>query len=149
MRYPPEFEQVLRQRFGADLRIEDFIPPVFIEMQGEILDYDPEERTLTARFPNEVRYQNPHAVMQGGIIAAAIDNAIGPLSFLSAPINLTREMTVKYKKAITEDFSYVVVKARVEKIDPPYLYLTARAESEDGLLFALAKAKHFILPEKA
>lgn len=144
---PSAFEHAFQAQFGPDAKLEDFIPPIFREMKGEILAYDPDAKSLTARFPTERRYHNPYEVMQGGIIAAAIDNTLGPLSVLVAPPNLTREMAVKYKKAVTEEFHYVIVKGWVESIEPPYLLLAARVESEDGQLFARAKAKHFILPE--
>jgi len=141
------YERAFQAQFGLDANLDDFIPPVFREMKGEILDYDPESQTLTTRFPAEDRYHNPYQVMQGGIIAAAIDNTLGPLSVLVAPPNLTREMTVKYKKAVTGEFQYVIVKGWVESLEPPFLFLAARLESDDGQLFALAKAKHFILPD--
>lgn len=146
--FPPKFEQAFRERFGPDTNLVDMVPSVFKEMAGELLDYDPLSRTLIGRFPVMARYQNPYKVMQGGMIAAAIDNVMGPLSVLVASPNLTREMTVKYKKAVSEEFSFVVVKAWVEKIEPPYLWLAARVESEDGVLFARAKARHFILDQE-
>jgi len=34
--------------------------------------------------------------MQGGMIAAAVDNTIGPLSFLVAAPNVTRRLEMKY-----------------------------------------------------
>lgn len=146
-RVSPAFEHAFQAQFGPDAKLNDFIPPVFREMKGEILDYDPDTQTLIARFPAESRYHNPYQVMQGGIIAAAIDNTLGPLSVLVAPPNLTREMTVKYKKTVTKEFKNVIVRGWVESIEPPYLLLAARVESEDGQLFARAKARHFILPE--
>jgi acyl-coenzyme A thioesterase PaaI-like protein len=145
--FPPAFVRAFQAQFGSDADPDVFIPPVFQEMNGQILEYDPDSHTLTARFPAESRYHNPYRVMQGGMIAAAIDNTFGPLSVLVAPPNLTREMTVKYKKAVTEEFQFVVVNGWVESLEPPYLLLAARVESEDGQLFARAKARHFILPE--
>lgn len=143
---PVAFLQALRARLGADARPEEFVPPVFLEMQAQIVSYDSQAQLLTVRVPNPRRYQNPYRVMQGGMIAAAIDNAIGPLSVAAAPPNLTRELTIKYKKAISEEFSHILVRAWVEKLNPPYLFLAARVESEQGDLFARATARHFILP---
>jgi acyl-coenzyme A thioesterase PaaI-like protein len=145
--FPEAFESAFQAKFGDDANLEDFIPPVFREMKGEILAYDLDSQTLTARFPAEIRFHNPYRVMQGGMLAAAIDNTLGPLSVLVAPPNMTREITVKYKKAVSEEFKAVVVKGWVVSFDPPYLLLAARVESEDGQLFALASARHFILPD--
>ena len=41
--------------------------------------------------------------MQGGMIAAAVDNIVGRLSMLIAPPNFTRNLEMKYKKAINSD----------------------------------------------
>jgi len=49
-------------------------------MKGEVIDYDMEHETLTNRFPVLAEHLNPYGNIQGGIIAAAIDNTIGPLS---------------------------------------------------------------------
>ena len=148
-KYPPEFAAAFAVRFGQDGKIEEKIPPVFREMEGRILGYDAEARTLTAQFPTRPRFHNPYGTMQGGIIAAAIDNTIGPLSTLNAPPNLTRDLSVKYKKPVTDDLGYIIVIARLERIEPPFVFFSARVESPDGLLMARASARHYILPEQA
>jgi acyl-coenzyme A thioesterase PaaI-like protein len=84
--------------------------------------------------------------MQGGMIATAIDNAFGPLSLLIAPPNVTRHLEIKYKKPVTLYYSYIFVKAKVKEVKNPYIYLSARVESETEELFALAKAVNYILP---
>lgn len=145
--YPLEFVAAFAARFGPDGNVEDRIPPVFREMEGRILAYDATARTLTAQFPTRPRFHNPYGTMQGGIIAAAIDNTIGPLSTLSAPPNLTRDLTVKYKKPVTDDLGHIIVIARLEQIEPPFVFFSARVESPDGLLLARASARHYILPQ--
>jgi len=52
-------------------------------MEGEFIDLV-EGISLTARFPNKDRYMNPMGFMQGGIITAAIDNTVSPLSYMLA-----------------------------------------------------------------
>jgi acyl-coenzyme A thioesterase PaaI-like protein len=58
-------------------------PKVFVDMDGEFIDFV-EGESLTVRFPNKERYMNPLGFMQGGIIVAAMDNAIAPLSYMLA-----------------------------------------------------------------
>jgi acyl-coenzyme A thioesterase PaaI-like protein len=53
-------------------------------MRAKVVGYV-EGESMTVRFPFDVRFTNPMGVMQGGMIAAAIDNALGPLSYLVAP----------------------------------------------------------------
>lgn len=77
----------LRAKLPDDADIE--IPPkVFTDMGGALIRYDDGE-ALTARFPVRERYQNPMQYMQGGMIVAAIDNTLGPLSYLVAPPSVT------------------------------------------------------------
>ena len=66
-------------------------PPVFTSMQGEFVDFDLEEGILVTRFPVRQDYLNPYGAMQGGMVAAAVDNTLGPLSMLVAPPNVTRK----------------------------------------------------------
>ena len=63
-------------------------PKVFSDMEGEFIDFV-EGETLTAHFPNRERYINPFGFMQGGIIVAAIDNTIAPLSYILGPTNIS------------------------------------------------------------
>jgi acyl-coenzyme A thioesterase PaaI-like protein len=144
---PPEFLDAYRERLGIENEIEDHIPPVFIEMEGRILAFDQEAGTMEARFPVLTRYQNPFKYMQGGMIAAAIDNTFGPLSFLVAPPSVTRNLEVRYRKAVTEDHAFILVKARVEKREGAFLYLSARVENDQGELVAVANARHYIVKE--
>lgn len=124
----------------------DHIPPVFREMKGQIVSYDLEVGMLTCRFPVETRYQNPYGTMQGGMIAAAIDNTFGPLSVLVAPQNVTRHMEIRYKRPITAEYKYITVTATLHSREDPYLELRARVRTDTGELAATANARHYILP---
>jgi uncharacterized protein (TIGR00369 family) len=73
-----EFQQMTTQFPDAQLP-----PNCFSVMKGKYLDY--ELRTmLKISFPVLSEFLNPMKSMQGGIIAAAFDNVIGPLSYLAA-----------------------------------------------------------------
>ena len=63
-------------------------PPIFVAMQCEVLEYNEEEKTLTTKMPVLEQWLNPYGTMQGGMIDAAMDNAVGPLSLLVAPMNI-------------------------------------------------------------
>ena len=43
------------------------------------------------------------------MIAAAVDKAVGPLSMLIAPPNFTRNLEMKYKKAINSELGHITV----------------------------------------
>ena len=57
-------------------------------------------------------YLNPYGNMQGGIIATAIDNTIGPLSMLVSKPNFTRYIQVKYGRIIPPEIDYIYVTAK-------------------------------------
>ncbi|MCB1193262.1 MAG: PaaI family thioesterase [Leptospiraceae bacterium] len=75
-------------------------PKVFLDMQGEILEYE-RKKMLKVAFPILERYANPMGNMQGGVVAAAFDNTFGPLSFLIAcrPVT-TLDMNINYIRPI-------------------------------------------------
>lgn len=55
-------------------------PPVFVELGGEFVDFDP-GRSLTAEWPVSDRHRGPSGRLQGGILAAYFDNTVGPTPF--------------------------------------------------------------------
>ena len=120
-------------------------PPVFTAMQGEFVAYDPDRATLTARFPILESYLNPYGTMQGGMIAAAVDNTLGPLSMLVAPPNVTRQLGLTYSRPITLDARQILVTARLCGRDGLRLHLRAEVTDLDGHRLARAKAVHWIV----
>lgn len=124
---------------------EDPIPPIFYQMQGRIIEFDLDPGRLVARFPVLSWYQNPYGTMQGGMIAAAIDNALGPLSQLLASKNFTRTLEIKFKKPILPEHEYITVEAKLVERDGDFLILSASVRNSQGELAAVAKARHYVL----
>jgi uncharacterized protein (TIGR00369 family) len=114
-------------------------PPCLLDMQAEPLEYVDGER-LVMRFPVLERYQNPFGYMQGGYLLAALDNTIGPFSFLVAPPSVTAQITINYVRPVTPDQAHVTCIATVLERTRRTLYLTGRAVGDDGRLFAIAQA---------
>jgi len=116
-------------------------------MQGEFLAYDAEAGTLTTHFPVLDHYLNPYGSMQGGMVAAAIDNTLGPLSMLVAPPNVTRRLEIKYSRAVTADLGHVLVEARFLERDGRWLHFKADVRDEGGALLARARATHWVVDD--
>jgi uncharacterized protein (TIGR00369 family) len=114
-------------------------PPCLLDMQAEPVEYLEGER-LVMRFPVLGRYQNPYGYMQGGFVLAALDNTIGPFSFLIAPPSVTAQVTINYVRPVTEDQAHLTCIATVLERTRKALYLTGRAVGEDGRLFAITQA---------
>ena len=122
-----------------------FPPPVFDAMKGEVIDFDLENETLTNKFPVLSEHLNPYGSMQGGIIAAAIDNTIGPLSMLVSPPNFTRYLAVKYGKIVSPELGYIYIIASYTGKKKRQLFFEAIVQDSDGNKLASAKATHWVI----
>jgi acyl-coenzyme A thioesterase PaaI-like protein len=84
--------------------------------------------------------------MQGGIISAAIDNTIGPLSMLVASPNVTRKMEVKYFNGIESSIDFVYVTAKFLEQKKRLLYFDASVDDEtEKIKYATAKSTHWVV----
>jgi uncharacterized protein (TIGR00369 family) len=122
-------------------------PKVFIDMEGEFIDFV-EGETLTARFPNKERYMNPLGFMQGGIIVAAIDNTMAPLSYMLAPPNITKEINTTFKRPITKSDRFIDVTASMIEKTSTHITLQAEVRNEKGKLAARGIAHCVFIKER-
>ena len=122
-------------------------PPVFLAMQGEFISFDREGGVLKARFPVLPEQLNPYGSMQGGMIAAVIDNTLGPLSMLVAPPNFTRRLELKYRRSVTPGLGSVSVIGKLVEQKKRQLYFHASVIDDDGNELASARAVHWIVNE--
>jgi uncharacterized protein (TIGR00369 family) len=128
----------LRERLSAfpDLLLP---PPCIEDMQAEVLELEDPDH-LRLRFPVLPRYRNPLGFMQGGIIAAAVDNTIGPFSYLVAPPSVTTQMSLNYLRPVPSGMPYIDCEARLlERSGKTTLY-HGRVFSPEGKLLVLAQA---------
>lgn len=110
-------------------------PKVFIDMEGEFIEFVPNEK-LVVRFPNKDRYMNPFGFMQGGVLVAAMDNTISPLSYASAPPSITKEIKTKFKRPVKRVEEYVDVVASIVEKASSFILLKAEVLNEKGKLVA-------------
>ncbi|MFN2195809.1 MAG: PaaI family thioesterase [Anaerolineales bacterium] len=120
-------------------------PKIFTEMQSQVLAWDEAGKRLSVRFPVQARYQNPLGMMQGGMIAAAIDNVFGPLSYLLAPPSVTMQMNTSYLKSVGPDEAYIDVTAQLDLQTRRFVYMSARVTNAAGEVVALSQASCMIL----
>lgn len=140
-----ELMRILREKYQD--RIHDFLmpPPIFVEMKGEVLTIDLENCALSVRFPVLEKYLNPYRIMQGGMIAAAIDNTLGPLSVALASPSITRSLEIKYSQPAVVEMEYILVQARLVERKEPKLFFEAKVFSPQGDRLATCKAVHWIV----
>jgi hypothetical protein len=87
--------------------------------------------------------------MQGGMIAAAVDNTLGPLSMLVAPPNLTRRIELAYGRPVTPDMGVIRVQAELLERRDRWLFFRADVRTREGLRLARCKATHWIVDGRA
>ncbi|MDD3591781.1 MAG: hypothetical protein PHO65_04025 [Sulfurovum sp.] len=120
-------------------------PPSFTIMQSEIIDYNESEASICVKIAVLEDWLNPYQTMQGGFINAAIDNAVGPLSLLVAPVNMTRTMKTKFLKSIPLDAGYIYVHAALAEKRKKRLTFDVTVEDNQGDVFSQSKVVNFIL----
>jgi acyl-coenzyme A thioesterase PaaI-like protein len=143
----PFILESLKDRLGDRMGEYAFPPPIFAAMKGEIVELDLDAGSLAALFPVLDSYLNPFGAVQGGMVAAAVDNAIGPLSMLVAPPNVTRQLGLTYSQPVTLDMGYIVVRARLRERRGRRLFFRATVHSRQGPRLARAEAVHWITGE--
>lgn len=126
------------QAAGADgLRLP---PPAFEAMGGTFLLFDPDEARLRVRFDALDPFRNPMGHLQGGAIAMAVDNGIGPLSYLVAPPSATTELVTTYLRPVTAEDAAIEVEAWLVERVGRRLVFDARVTNASGETVALARA---------
>ena len=144
---PPAIMDIVRERLGD--RFDDYLipPPVFTTMQGEFLEFDLDIGTLTTRFPVLDQFRNPYGSMQGGMLAAAVDNTLGPLSMMVAPLNVTRRLAMKYSLPVTSAIEFITVTGSLDGRKGSQLMFSAQVRDPQGVLLARAKSTHWIVDD--
>ena len=109
------------------------------------MDFDLDTGFLKIKIPVLTEHMNPFGNMQGGMIAAAIDNTLGPLSMAVAPPNFTRHFEIKYRRAIPLETGYLYVTATLTGQRKQQLFFSATVADDEGNEFATAKSTHWVI----
>ena len=144
-RQPLDLITLFKNKLGDAL--DDFIlpPPIFNMMACEVINYSEVEKSLTVKIPINTEWLNPYGTMQGGMIDTAIDNAVGPLSMLVAPPNMTRTIETKLIKAISMDVGYIYVIAHLVEQKKRRLIFEAKVIDINDVVYATSKVVNFVL----
>jgi uncharacterized protein (TIGR00369 family) len=137
---PLNSDDIFRGMANSGLKIP---PPIFEFLGGEILEVT--DKSMTTRYPVRPEYQNPFGYMQGGVLAAIIDNTIGPLSFLIAPPSVTTHFNISYVRPVGEDQQFVTVTGKLTHQTKRQLFMEAEVVNEAGKVVCFAHAIHNIL----
>jgi len=142
-----DINALLRARLPAGMPLQ-IPPPCLLDMQGEPVEYV-EGRSLAMRFPVLARYQNPIGHMQGGFIVAALDNTLGPFSYLIAPPSVTTSLNTQYLRPVTPEMPHITCHAKLVERTRNQLFLAGEARDDAGRVLVMCQAVCQILPQKA
>lgn len=123
-------------------------PPVFLELGAEIIAVDIDDKTMTVKFPVEDRFRNPLGFLQGGILVAMIDNAVGPLSFLLAPPSVTTQFNTSYLRPVMPEDTFLTIKAVCIEQTRRQIFLTGTAYNMDGKTLCIAQVTQQIVENR-
>ncbi len=135
---PDPLLDLLRSRLPADAELQ-LPPPCLLDMQAELVEWR-EGESLTMRFPVLPRYRNPLGFMQGGFIAAALDNTLGPFSYLIAPPSVTSQLNLSYLRPVPPGTGFLTCTAWLVARSGKNVHLRGEAVGDDGRIAALAQA---------
>jgi acyl-coenzyme A thioesterase PaaI-like protein len=122
-------------------------PPIFASMQCDIVAYQAEAKSLTARMPLLREWLNPFSTMQGGMIMAAVDNAVGPLSMLVSTPSWTRTMESKYLKPIRYGLDFIYVTAVLVEEKRGRLIFEVEVADAEGTVYTTAKVTNWLMKD--
>jgi uncharacterized protein (TIGR00369 family) len=138
--------EVFKQRMDkAALQLP---PPTLLELGARFTDYLPGV-SLTIEVPFQLRFTNPVGSYQGGMFAAALDEAFGPLSYLTAEAPcVTLDMAITYLKTFQAVDKVMLVKAEVVRKTSQFVFMRAEIRNPQGELLVMAQSHSTILKER-
>ena len=117
------------------------VPNVWVELEGELLDFNKEKQTLRCKFPVRERYFNPLPTTLGGIIDSWIDITMGPLTVLLGQRAVSKNFSIKYLKPVGPSIEYVTAVAWRESIDGRDSLYKGELYLDNGMLAAVAESE--------
>ena len=140
-----EVKELFKKALGDSIDNYKMPQPIFAITESQIVAYDEINKTLVLKMPIKEQWLNVYDILQGGMIDVAVDNAIGSLSMLVAPISLTRTIETKILKAIKLELSYIYVEAKFVEQKKRRLIFEAKVLDEDRNIYATSKMVNFII----
>ncbi len=115
--------------------------------RSEVLDYDVETGTSRMRFVAPELFCSPRGVLQGGFVAAFIDDVIGlPVLVKSGAtlVGITLDLNISYLQPVKP--GVLIGTARIVKMGRSVAFLEAELADEGGQLLARATSTVSLMP---
>ena len=117
------------------------MPPIAELLGWQLEAVDPEAGTITVRYDAGPRFTNPMGNIQGGIVAAMLDDAMGPaLVATLAPGQFAPTLELKVSFLAPARIGTLWAHGRVVRRNPTIAFLEGDLRDGDGQLLARASA---------
>lgn len=128
--YHNEIVQTLRD-IGASIGLEA-PSPSFVDMEGRFLDYQP-GKGMQCIFPARARLAQSAGLVQGGMLAAAIDNVYGHFALIEMNAGcVTTTLNTTFIRPIEVDSGNITVEVRLRQKNRSMLFMDGKVSSADG-----------------
>ena len=110
------------------------IPPIGKLLGGRLERHDPKAGVLCVSFPTKPEYANPGGAVMGGMVAAFLDDCMGPLIVAATGgemFPVTLDLHTTYFKPVPVG-PRAVVEAKIDRIGRSAVFTSASVISEDG-----------------
>lgn len=129
------------EALGADLREllgeePELPPPVVRAMEARVDEWERGRRVVMS-FPTRTEYAGPTGFVQGGVFAAAFDNALGPVAYTAAEgLVVSTGLNVLFIRPLRVGASRLIVTAELVEATRRIVFVRGEAHDEDGRLLA-------------
>jgi acyl-coenzyme A thioesterase PaaI-like protein len=114
-------------------------------LQIEYLEILPGKK-MVGKIPFQKRFTNPIYTYQGGMLAAAMDDLFGPLSYITAERPCTTlSLNTTFLRAFTEKMGHAIITATVLNKTKSFIFMRAEVHSLDGQMIAHGESHVAIL----
>ncbi len=123
-------------------------PPFSRLADWTLVAHDAEAMTMTVSFAAKADFLNPAGIIQGGILAAMMDDVMGPLVVVGTNAQkfpTTTDLHATYYAA-AQPGGRLVVTARIERLGGTIAYTSAEIRDEAGGLLAKAIQTARLIP---
>lgn len=110
------------------------IPPIGKLLGGRLESHDPEAGVLRVSFPTKPEYANPGGAVMGGIVAAFLDDCMGPLVVAATggeKFPVTLDLHTTYFKPVPIG-PRAVVEAKIDRMGGSAVFTNASIIGENG-----------------
>jgi len=115
------------------------VPPCAVLLGWHILDAKPEQGWIRIGFEGKPEFRNPAGLIQGGILAAMLDDTMGPAAFIMTKGELytaTIDMNVSF--LAPAKIGKMIGEAQVIQLGKTIAFIEAKLMDEAGTLLAKA-----------